>query len=162
MTTVSPPHVQNVTWYLLPLTRFCPPRCCPLPHPRRLPGRRLLARAPSTLFLPSATHVCGTVSRHIATSVHLFISPAGGSHDDDYSPGPLGPSPGPLPLKYAKYSNAYMLVYVRVNDWPSIMCDTTKDDIAKHLLDRLEVRVGGKVAGDSNLRVQCSGRIVPH
>lgn len=76
----------------------------------------------------------------LSISISLFFSPPGGSQDDDYSPSTLGPSPGPLPLKYAKYSNAYMLVYVRVNDWPSIMCDTTKDDIAKHLLDRLEVR----------------------
>mmetsp|Transcript_35695 Transcript_35695/g.79387 ORF Transcript_35695/g.79387 Transcript_35695/m.79387 type:complete len:1131 (+) Transcript_35695:131-3523(+) len=42
------------------------------------------------------------------------------------------------PVRYTKYSNAYMLVYIRVSDWDRIVCNVTKDDIAPHLRDRLE------------------------
>jgi len=41
-------------------------------------------------------------------------------------------------LRYARSSNAYMLVYVRVADWDKVMAATTKEDIAPHLLERLE------------------------
>lgn len=61
---------------------------------------------------------------------------------DEEMPGPAPYQQQPMQLKYAKFSNAYMLVYVRLSDWPTIMCDVTKNDISKHLLDRLEVRAG--------------------
>jgi ubiquitin carboxyl-terminal hydrolase 7 len=48
-------------------------------------------------------------------------------------------------LKFTKFSNAYMLVYVRVSDWPRIMVPVTKDDIAAYLRERLEVCPGGGV-----------------
>ncbi|KXZ54806.1 hypothetical protein GPECTOR_4g877 [Gonium pectorale] len=67
----------------------------------------------------------------------------GGGEDDLYGSSPPAGGYGPAPapgggLKYAKFSNAYMLVYVRRQDWQTIMCDVTKDNIQKHLLDRLE------------------------
>ncbi|KAG2434916.1 hypothetical protein HYH02_012114 [Chlamydomonas schloesseri] len=49
-------------------------------------------------------------------------------------------------LKFAKCSNAYMLVYVRLADWNRVMCSVTKNDIAKHLLDRLEREQADKEA----------------
>jgi len=44
-------------------------------------------------------------------------------------------------LRRAAPSNAYMLVYVRVDDWDRVFCPVTKDDLNVHLLRRLEVRV---------------------
>lgn len=54
---------------------------------------------------------------------------------------PAGPLPPKRtgPLKFMRYSNAYMLVYVRASDWGRIMCPVTKDDIAPYLRERLEV-----------------------
>jgi hypothetical protein len=43
-------------------------------------------------------------------------------------------------LKFTKFSNAYMLVYVRLSDWQCYMGTVTKDGIAPYLLERLEVR----------------------
>jgi hypothetical protein len=43
-------------------------------------------------------------------------------------------------LKFTKFSNAYMLVYVRLSDWQRYMSTVTKDGIAPYLLERLEVR----------------------
>ncbi|EFJ41244.1 hypothetical protein VOLCADRAFT_40312, partial [Volvox carteri f. nagariensis] len=68
-----------------------------------------------------------------------------GGGDEDLA-GPMPYQQQPMPLKYAKFSNAYMLVYVRQSDWPTIMCEVTKDDIAKHLLDRLEREMSDKEA----------------
>ena len=63
---------------------------------------------------------------------------------------PLGPWVHSLQV-----SNAYMLVYVRKADWQQIMCDTSKTDIARHLLDRLEVRLVTHIAfGTRGARVQ--------
>lgn len=36
-----------------------------------------------------------------------------------------------------RFSNAYMLVYVRESEWDSIMCDVTEDDISEHIRTRL-------------------------
>ena len=44
-------------------------------------------------------------------------------------------------LKFTKFSNAYMLVYVRLSDWPRYMAPVAKDGIAPYLLERLEVRL---------------------
>ncbi|KAF6255465.1 hypothetical protein COO60DRAFT_1641474 [Scenedesmus sp. NREL 46B-D3] len=41
-------------------------------------------------------------------------------------------------LKFTKFSNAYMLVYVRLSDWQRYMSTVTKDGIAPYLLERLE------------------------
>jgi hypothetical protein len=43
-------------------------------------------------------------------------------------------------LKFTKFSNAYMLVYVRLSDWQRYMPTVTKAGIAPYLLERLEVR----------------------
>ncbi|XP_073269254.1 ubiquitin C-terminal hydrolase 12-like isoform X1 [Primulina huaijiensis] len=42
------------------------------------------------------------------------------------------------PFKFTKYSNAYMLVYVRVSDNDNIICDVDEKDIAEHLRIRLK------------------------
>jgi hypothetical protein len=44
-------------------------------------------------------------------------------------------------LKFTKFSNAYMLVYVRLSDWQRYMAPVAKDGIAPYLLERLEVRL---------------------
>ncbi|CAA2983781.1 ubiquitin carboxyl-terminal hydrolase 12-like isoform X2 [Olea europaea subsp. europaea] len=42
------------------------------------------------------------------------------------------------PFKFTKYSNAYMLVYIRVSDKDKIICDVDAKDIAEHLRIRLK------------------------
>ncbi|XP_076897433.1 ubiquitin C-terminal hydrolase 12-like [Bidens hawaiensis] len=42
------------------------------------------------------------------------------------------------PFKFTKYSNAYMLVYIRENDKDKIICDVDEKDIAEHLRIRLK------------------------
>lgn len=37
------------------------------------------------------------------------------------------------PFKFTKYSNAYMLVYIRDSDKDKIICDVDEKDIAEHL-----------------------------
>ncbi|RRT65282.1 hypothetical protein BHE74_00019051 [Ensete ventricosum] len=37
------------------------------------------------------------------------------------------------PFKFTKYSNAYMLVYIRESDKEKIMCNVDEKDIAEHL-----------------------------
>lgn len=65
-------------------------------------------------------------------------------------------------LKFTRFSNAYMLVYVRVSDWTRVMCPVTKDDITPYLRERLEVRacvcVGGEPARGGGVRWCGGGR----
>ncbi|XP_077245221.1 ubiquitin C-terminal hydrolase 12-like isoform X2 [Tasmannia lanceolata] len=42
------------------------------------------------------------------------------------------------PLKFTKYSNAYMLVYIRDSDKEKIICNVDEKDIAEHLRERLK------------------------
>ncbi|XP_010237253.1 ubiquitin carboxyl-terminal hydrolase 12 isoform X4 [Brachypodium distachyon] len=42
------------------------------------------------------------------------------------------------PFKFTKYSNAYMLVYIRESDKEKIMCNVDEKDIAEHLRIRLK------------------------
>ncbi len=49
-------------------------------------------------------------------------------------------------VRFTQNSNAYMLVYVRVQDWSSICCSVTKEEVAAHLRDRLEVRPSSRFA----------------
>ncbi|KAI4382643.1 hypothetical protein MLD38_008581 [Melastoma candidum] len=42
------------------------------------------------------------------------------------------------PFKFTKYSNAYMLVYIRESDKEKIICDVDEKDIAEHLRARLK------------------------
>ncbi|PKA50906.1 Ubiquitin carboxyl-terminal hydrolase 12 [Apostasia shenzhenica] len=42
------------------------------------------------------------------------------------------------PFKFTKYSNAYMLVYIRENDKDKIICNVDEKDIAEHLRIRLK------------------------
>ncbi|KHG10063.1 Ubiquitin carboxyl-terminal hydrolase 12 -like protein [Gossypium arboreum] len=42
------------------------------------------------------------------------------------------------PFKFTKYSNAYMLVYIRESDKDKIVCDVDEKDIAEHLKIRLK------------------------
>lgn len=37
------------------------------------------------------------------------------------------------PFKFTKYSNAYMLVYIRASDKDKIICSVNEKDIAEHL-----------------------------
>ena len=37
------------------------------------------------------------------------------------------------PFKFTKYSNAYMLVYIRESDKEKIICNVDEKDIAEHL-----------------------------
>ncbi|XP_047317726.1 ubiquitin C-terminal hydrolase 12-like isoform X2 [Impatiens glandulifera] len=42
------------------------------------------------------------------------------------------------PFKFTKYSNAYMLVYIRESDKEKIICNVDETDIAEHLRERLK------------------------
>ncbi|GAB2285666.1 CSN-associated deubiquitinating enzyme Ubp12 [Dionaea muscipula] len=42
------------------------------------------------------------------------------------------------PFRFTKYSNAYMLVYIRESDKEKIICDVDEKDIAEHLRERLK------------------------
>ncbi|THG17590.1 hypothetical protein TEA_018003 [Camellia sinensis var. sinensis] len=42
------------------------------------------------------------------------------------------------PFKFTKYSNAYMLVYIRESDKEKIICNVDEKDIAEHLRERLK------------------------
>lgn len=52
------------------------------------------------------------------------------------------PNPGlnnmNAPFKFTKYSNAYMLVYIRASDKDKIMCNVDESDVAEHLQIRLK------------------------
>lgn len=41
------------------------------------------------------------------------------------------------PFKFTKYSNAYMLVYIRESDKENIICNVDEKDIAEHLRVRI-------------------------
>lgn len=61
-----------------------------------------------------------------------------GGEDETPPPAPGFTSPT---LKLTKYSNAYMLVYVRESSWKDIMLDVSQNDIAEHVRSRLKVTV---------------------
>ncbi|KAK7391559.1 hypothetical protein VNO78_19975 [Psophocarpus tetragonolobus] len=42
------------------------------------------------------------------------------------------------PFKFTKYSNAYMLVYIRDSDKDNVICDVDENDVAQHLRARLK------------------------
>eukprot|EP00252_Welwitschia_mirabilis_P016662 TRINITY_DN3688_c0_g2_i2.p1 TRINITY_DN3688_c0_g2~~TRINITY_DN3688_c0_g2_i2.p1 ORF type:complete len:1108 (+),score=261.03 TRINITY_DN3688_c0_g2_i2:336-3659(+) len=51
---------------------------------------------------------------------------------------PANPGYNNSPFKFTKYSNAYMLVYIRESDKDKIMCNVDEKDIAEHLRIRLK------------------------
>ncbi|KAJ0981726.1 hypothetical protein J5N97_009981 [Dioscorea zingiberensis] len=51
---------------------------------------------------------------------------------------PANPGFNNTPFKFTKYSNAYMLVYIRESDKEKIICDVDEKDIAEHLRIRLK------------------------
>ncbi|EIE26652.1 cysteine proteinase [Coccomyxa subellipsoidea C-169] len=56
------------------------------------------------------------------------------------------PGTGFNTFKFTKYSNAYMLVYVRTSHWDKIMCEVGKSDIQDHVRMRLEAEKEEKEA----------------
>jgi hypothetical protein len=46
---------------------------------------------------------------------------------------PANPGFNNSPFKFTKYSNAYMLVYIRESDKEKIICNVDEKDIAEHL-----------------------------
>lgn len=59
--------------------------------------------------------------------------------DDDSA---LGNEPR---YKYAKHSNAYMLVYVRASDFDRVLCATGEQQLAPELLQRFKHETDEKV-----------------
>ena len=57
---------------------------------------------------------------------------------------PQNPGFNPTPFKFTKYSNAYMLVYIRDSDKDKVICPVDEKDIAEHLQVRslLKLEVG--------------------
>jgi hypothetical protein len=57
---------------------------------------------------------------------------------------PQNPGFNPTPFKFTKYSNAYMLVYIRDSDKDKVICPVDEKDIAEHLQvhSSLELEVG--------------------
>ncbi|KAL4539456.1 hypothetical protein Ndes2437B_g02171 [Nannochloris sp. 'desiccata'] len=61
----------------------------------------------------------------------------GGDIDSDLrGPTPFGTAPAVR--SFSKFSNAYMLVYVRESEWDSVMCQVTEEDISEHVRARLK------------------------
>ena len=58
----------------------------------------------------------------------------GGDMQQNTQPGLTGTM-----FKYNKFSSAYMLVYVREEDWPHIVCPVGKEDVEEHLRTRLDM-----------------------
>ena len=58
----------------------------------------------------------------------------GGDMQQNTQPGLTGTM-----FKYNKFSSAYMLVYVREEDWPHIVCPVGKEDVEEHLRTRLDI-----------------------
>ncbi|KAL6614421.1 hypothetical protein ACP70R_036691 [Stipagrostis hirtigluma subsp. patula] len=51
---------------------------------------------------------------------------------------PTNPGLNAAPIRFTKYSNAYMLVYIRESDKEKIICDLDEKDISEHLKARLK------------------------
>jgi ubiquitin carboxyl-terminal hydrolase 7 len=49
----------------------------------------------------------------------------------------INPGFNNTPFKFTKFSNAYMLVYIRESDKEKIMCNVDEKDIAEHLRVRI-------------------------
>jgi ubiquitin carboxyl-terminal hydrolase 7 len=66
----------------------------------------------------------------------------GGDLDDLKGPAPFGTAPAVR--SFSKFSNAYMLVYVRESEWDSVMCEVTEEDISEHVRARLKAEEEAK------------------
>ncbi|KAK9823704.1 hypothetical protein WJX72_004794 [[Myrmecia] bisecta] len=63
---------------------------------------------------------------------------------EDENPAPAPGFNNPPTFKFTKYSNAYMLVYVRESDWGQVMCSVTEKDISDHVRLRLQAEADEK------------------
>lgn len=61
----------------------------------------------------------------------------GGDIDDLKGPTTFGTTPAVR--SFSKFSNAYMLVYVRESEWDSVMCQVVEEDISEHVRARLKL-----------------------
>jgi len=61
---------------------------------------------------------------------------------EDNKPGV--PTFGNTGLRLARFSNAYMLVYVRESEWDTVMCSVTESDISEHVRARLKAEQEAK------------------
>lgn len=59
-----------------------------------------------------------------------------------------------LGFKVPKYSNAYMLVYIRIDDWERIQCNVVEEDIAEPL--RVRFKVGSNTQAYGTERTRCA------
>ena len=77
--------------------------------------------------------------------VQVYKEPGKRAIDEQFGGEDETPPPAPgytaPTLKLTKYSNAYMLVYIRESSWKGIMLEVSQDDIAEHVRSRLEVGV---------------------
>ncbi|KAF2299873.1 hypothetical protein GH714_005290 [Hevea brasiliensis] len=55
---------------------------------------------------------------------------------------PTNPGFNNTPFKFTKYSNAYMLVYIRESDKDNIICNVDEKDIAEHLREEVAKEFG--------------------
>jgi ubiquitin carboxyl-terminal hydrolase 7 len=68
---------------------------------------------------------------------------------DGTAPAPPPPPPGGAPpppprLGAARFSSAYMLVYVRASEWDSVMCGVAEGDIPEHVRARLTAEAAAR------------------
>ena len=88
--------------------------------------------------------VCSQQSQTVAATVmQVYKESSKRALDEQYGGEDQSPLPAPgftsPTMKFAKHSNAYMLVYVRESSWKDIMRDVSQDDIAEHVSSRLKV-----------------------
>lgn len=88
--------------------------------------------------------VCSQQSQTAAATVmQVYKESSKRALDEQYGGEDQSPLPAPgftsPTMKFAKHSNAYMLVYVRESSWKDIMRDVSQHDIAEHVSSRLKV-----------------------
>ena len=77
------------------------------------------------------------------TTQKATVEQFGGSDDDNYNHNHNNNNNNFTPpahggFRLAKFSNAYMLVYVRESDKDEILCNVDKEDILPHVRERLQ------------------------
>ncbi|CAD6340697.1 unnamed protein product, partial [Miscanthus lutarioriparius] len=77
-------------------------------------------------------HSGGVHGGHYYAFIRPTLSDQWYKFDDERLP-QINPGFNNTPFKFTKYSNAYMLVYIRESDKEKIMCNVDEKDIAEHL-----------------------------
>jgi hypothetical protein len=73
-------------------------------------------------------------SKNRCVGMRMMVMPG---DDDGASGGGMYGMHGGGGMRFGKHSNAYMLVYVRVDDWERVMCAASDNDLSAPLKSRV-------------------------